>query len=77
MHSDCVFKKEQEACLEKIRRATVLNPMNDSSPGEFQSGVEICILNECFPELSFYCVWEGYTIHCKQVGIRKLATEVN
>ncbi|KYO47025.1 hypothetical protein Y1Q_0014568 [Alligator mississippiensis] len=33
VHSDCVFKKEQEACLEKIRRATVLNPMNDSSPG--------------------------------------------
>ncbi|XP_019384675.1 PREDICTED: pituitary adenylate cyclase-activating polypeptide type I receptor isoform X1 [Crocodylus porosus] len=33
MHSDCVFKKEQEACLEKIRRATVLNPVNDSSPG--------------------------------------------
>ncbi|RMC04681.1 hypothetical protein DUI87_17851 [Hirundo rustica rustica] len=32
-HSNCIIKKEQETCLEKIRRATALNPLNDSSPG--------------------------------------------
>ncbi|KAF1660089.1 Pituitary adenylate cyclase-activating polypeptide type I receptor, partial [Aptenodytes patagonicus] len=32
-HSNCIIKKEQETCLEKIRRAAALNPLNDSSPG--------------------------------------------
>ncbi|XP_032539547.1 pituitary adenylate cyclase-activating polypeptide type I receptor isoform X2 [Chiroxiphia lanceolata] len=32
-HSNCIIKKEQETCLEKIRRAAALNPFNDSSPG--------------------------------------------
>lgn len=36
-HSNCIIKKEQETCLEKIRRATALNPLNDSSPGESQT----------------------------------------
>lgn len=42
-HSNCIIKKEQETCLEKIRRAAALNPLNDSSPGEFQLGINhIC-----------------------------------
>ncbi|KAM7174516.1 pituitary adenylate cyclase-activating polypeptide type I receptor isoform 5-T10 [Macrochelys suwanniensis] len=32
-HSDCVIRKEQEACLEKIKKASALNPLNESSPG--------------------------------------------
>ncbi|NWS98311.1 PACR protein, partial [Mionectes macconnelli] len=32
-HSNCIIKKEQETCLEKIRRAAALNRFNDSSPG--------------------------------------------
>uniref|UniRef100_A0A8C4Y9G3 ADCYAP receptor type I n=1 Tax=Gopherus evgoodei TaxID=1825980 RepID=A0A8C4Y9G3_9SAUR len=32
-HSDCIIRKEQEACLEKIKRASALNPWNESSPG--------------------------------------------
>uniref|UniRef100_A0A663M8F2 ADCYAP receptor type I n=1 Tax=Athene cunicularia TaxID=194338 RepID=A0A663M8F2_ATHCN len=32
-HSNCIIKKEQETCLEKIQRASALNPLNDSSPG--------------------------------------------
>ncbi|NXA05919.1 PACR protein, partial [Sapayoa aenigma] len=32
-HSNCIIKKEQETCLEKIRRAAALNPFNDSAPG--------------------------------------------
>ncbi|XP_065438732.1 pituitary adenylate cyclase-activating polypeptide type I receptor isoform X13 [Chrysemys picta bellii] len=32
-HSDCIIRKEQEACLEKIKRASALNPLNESSPG--------------------------------------------
>lgn len=34
MHSDCIFKKEQATCLEKIQRASDLMGLNDSSPGE-------------------------------------------
>lgn len=34
MHSDCIFKKEQAVCLEKIQRANHLLGFNDSSPGE-------------------------------------------
>ncbi|XP_059963789.1 pituitary adenylate cyclase-activating polypeptide type I receptor isoform X2 [Mesoplodon densirostris] len=33
MHSDCIFKKEQAMCLEKIQRANELMGLNDSSPG--------------------------------------------
>ncbi|XP_053116546.1 pituitary adenylate cyclase-activating polypeptide type I receptor isoform X2 [Hemicordylus capensis] len=33
MHSDCFIKKEQEACLESIRKFTALIPLNESSPG--------------------------------------------
>ncbi|XP_049749734.1 pituitary adenylate cyclase-activating polypeptide type I receptor isoform X3 [Elephas maximus indicus] len=33
MHSDCIFKKEQAVCLEKIQRANDLMGLNDSSPG--------------------------------------------
>ncbi|XP_057360619.1 pituitary adenylate cyclase-activating polypeptide type I receptor isoform X2 [Manis pentadactyla] len=33
MHSDCMFKKEQAMCLEKIQRANDLMGLNDSSPG--------------------------------------------
>uniref|UniRef100_A0A5F9D3Z3 Pituitary adenylate cyclase-activating polypeptide type I receptor n=1 Tax=Oryctolagus cuniculus TaxID=9986 RepID=A0A5F9D3Z3_RABIT len=33
MHSDCIFKKEQALCLEKIQRANDLLGLNDSSPG--------------------------------------------
>ncbi|XP_025729100.1 pituitary adenylate cyclase-activating polypeptide type I receptor isoform X5 [Callorhinus ursinus] len=33
MHSDCIFKKEQVMCLEKIQRANDLMGLNDSSPG--------------------------------------------
>ncbi|XP_044918785.1 pituitary adenylate cyclase-activating polypeptide type I receptor isoform X2 [Mustela lutreola] len=33
MHSDCIFKKEQAMCLEKIQRANDLMGLNDSSPG--------------------------------------------
>ncbi|XP_011938588.1 PREDICTED: pituitary adenylate cyclase-activating polypeptide type I receptor isoform X12 [Cercocebus atys] len=33
MHSDCIFKKEQAMCLEKIQRANELMDFNDSSPG--------------------------------------------
>uniref|UniRef100_A0A096P059 Pituitary adenylate cyclase-activating polypeptide type I receptor n=1 Tax=Papio anubis TaxID=9555 RepID=A0A096P059_PAPAN len=33
MHSDCIFKKEQAMCLEKIQRANELMGFNDSSPG--------------------------------------------
>nr|XP_020035946.1 pituitary adenylate cyclase-activating polypeptide type I receptor isoform X3 [Castor canadensis] len=33
MHSDCIFKKEQAVCLEKIQRANHLLGFNDSSPG--------------------------------------------
>ncbi|XP_060051788.1 pituitary adenylate cyclase-activating polypeptide type I receptor isoform X3 [Erinaceus europaeus] len=32
-HSDCIFKKEQAMCLEKIQRANDLMGLNDSSPG--------------------------------------------
>ncbi|XP_067386512.1 pituitary adenylate cyclase-activating polypeptide type I receptor [Emydura macquarii macquarii] len=32
-HSDCIIRKDQEACLEKIRRASALNPLNESFPG--------------------------------------------
>ncbi|KAH1178072.1 hypothetical protein KIL84_011774 [Mauremys mutica] len=32
-HSDCIIRKEQEACLEKIKRASAVNPLNESSPG--------------------------------------------
>lgn len=35
MHSDCIFKKEQAMCLEKIQRANDLLGLNDSFPGEF------------------------------------------
>lgn len=34
MHSDCIFKKEQAMCLEKIRKANDLMGLNESSPGE-------------------------------------------
>lgn len=34
MHSDCIFKKEQAMCLEKIQRANDLMGLNESSPGE-------------------------------------------
>lgn len=34
MHSDCIFKKEQSMCLEKIQRANELMGFNESSPGE-------------------------------------------
>lgn len=34
MHSDCIFKKEQAMCLEKIQRVNELMGLNDSSPGE-------------------------------------------
>uniref|UniRef100_A0A8D0G633 ADCYAP receptor type I n=1 Tax=Sphenodon punctatus TaxID=8508 RepID=A0A8D0G633_SPHPU len=33
MHLDCIFKKEQDACLEKLRRASAMSPFNESSPG--------------------------------------------
>ncbi|XP_017902607.1 PREDICTED: pituitary adenylate cyclase-activating polypeptide type I receptor isoform X3 [Capra hircus] len=33
MHSDCIFKKEQAMCLEKIQRVNDLMGLNDSSPG--------------------------------------------
>ncbi|XP_024610785.1 pituitary adenylate cyclase-activating polypeptide type I receptor isoform X5 [Neophocaena asiaeorientalis asiaeorientalis] len=33
MHSDCIFKKGQAMCLEKIQRANELMGLNDSSPG--------------------------------------------
>nr|XP_045363947.1 pituitary adenylate cyclase-activating polypeptide type I receptor isoform X3 [Camelus bactrianus] len=33
MHSDCIFKKEQAMCLEKIQRANDLMGLNDSFPG--------------------------------------------
>uniref|UniRef100_F6WGS8 ADCYAP receptor type I n=1 Tax=Ornithorhynchus anatinus TaxID=9258 RepID=F6WGS8_ORNAN len=32
-HSDCIFRKEQEICLEKIQRLTALIGINESSPG--------------------------------------------
>ncbi|KAB1276718.1 Pituitary adenylate cyclase-activating polypeptide type I receptor [Camelus dromedarius] len=32
MHSDCIFKKEQAMCLEKIQRANDLMGLNDSFP---------------------------------------------
>lgn len=34
MHSDCIFKKEQAMCLEKIQRANDMMGLNESSPGE-------------------------------------------
>lgn len=34
MHSDCIFKKEQAMCLERIQRANDLMGLNESSPGE-------------------------------------------
>lgn len=34
MHSDCILKKEQAMCLEKIQRAYDLMGLNESSPGE-------------------------------------------
>lgn len=34
MHSDCIFKKEQAMCLEKIQRANDLLGLNDSFSGE-------------------------------------------
>ncbi|CAO2603937.1 Pituitary adenylate cyclase-activating polypeptide type I receptor [Lemmus lemmus] len=33
MHSDCIFKKEQAMCLERIQRANDLMGLNESSPG--------------------------------------------
>ncbi|XP_037692940.1 pituitary adenylate cyclase-activating polypeptide type I receptor isoform X8 [Choloepus didactylus] len=33
MHSDCILKKEQAMCLEKIQRVNDLTGLNDSSPG--------------------------------------------
>ncbi|EGW05190.1 Pituitary adenylate cyclase-activating polypeptide type I receptor [Cricetulus griseus] len=33
MHSDCIFKKEQAMCLEKIQRANDMMGLNESSPG--------------------------------------------
>uniref|UniRef100_A0A8C6RJ11 Adenylate cyclase activating polypeptide 1 receptor 1 n=1 Tax=Nannospalax galili TaxID=1026970 RepID=A0A8C6RJ11_NANGA len=33
MHSDCIFKKEQAMCLEKIQRANEQLGLNESSPG--------------------------------------------
>ncbi|XP_061441769.1 pituitary adenylate cyclase-activating polypeptide type I receptor [Rhineura floridana] len=33
MHSDCFIRKEQEACLETIRKLTTLIPLNESAPG--------------------------------------------
>ncbi|XP_006912105.1 pituitary adenylate cyclase-activating polypeptide type I receptor isoform X7 [Pteropus alecto] len=33
MHSDCIFRKEEAMCLEKIQRANDLMGLNDSSPG--------------------------------------------
>ncbi|XP_022439664.1 pituitary adenylate cyclase-activating polypeptide type I receptor isoform X3 [Monodon monoceros] len=33
MYSDCIFKKGQAMCLEKIQRANELMGLNDSSPG--------------------------------------------
>ncbi|XP_007466176.1 PREDICTED: pituitary adenylate cyclase-activating polypeptide type I receptor isoform X5 [Lipotes vexillifer] len=33
MHSDCIFKKGQAMCLEKVQRANELMGLNDSSPG--------------------------------------------
>ena len=38
MHSDCIFKKEQAMCLEKIQRANDLMGLNDSSPGKESGG---------------------------------------
>lgn len=38
MHSDCIFKKEQAICLEKIQRVNDLMGLNDSSPGEDGGG---------------------------------------
>lgn len=38
MHSDCIFKKGQAMCLEKIQRANELMGLNDSSPGEEGGG---------------------------------------
>lgn len=38
MHSDCIFKKEQAMCLEKIQRVNDLMGLNDSSPGEDGGG---------------------------------------
>lgn len=35
MHSDCIFRKEQASCLEKIQRANDLMDLNASSPGEW------------------------------------------
>ncbi|KAM7325240.1 hypothetical protein ACRRTK_015493 [Alexandromys fortis] len=32
MHSDCIFKKEQAMCLERIQRANDLMGLNESSP---------------------------------------------
>lgn len=34
MHSDCIFKKEQAMCLERIQRTNDLMGLNESSPGE-------------------------------------------
>lgn len=39
MHSDCIFRKEEALCLEKIQRANDLMGLNDSSPGEQGGGV--------------------------------------
>ncbi|XP_040593235.1 pituitary adenylate cyclase-activating polypeptide type I receptor isoform X6 [Mesocricetus auratus] len=33
MHSDCILKKEQAMCLEKIQRANDMMGLNESSPG--------------------------------------------
>nr|XP_028606611.1 pituitary adenylate cyclase-activating polypeptide type I receptor isoform X2 [Podarcis muralis] len=33
MHSDCFIRKEQEACLETIRKLNALMPLNESAPG--------------------------------------------
>lgn len=38
MHSDCIFKKEQAMCLERIQRANDLMGLNESSPGEWAAG---------------------------------------
>lgn len=40
MHSDCMFRKEEAMCLEKIQKANDLMGFNDSSPGEQGGGAD-------------------------------------
>ncbi|KAK4827918.1 LOW QUALITY PROTEIN: hypothetical protein QYF61_022366 [Mycteria americana] len=67
-HSNCIIKKEQETCLEKIRRAAALNPLNDSSP---VATWDVHTLESC-PVEKDLCVlddiWLNMSQQCAQVA---------